>query len=304
LSNLKINIEALKQGDSRQLARALSLVENNLPEGNELLSQLDFEKQVPLIGITGPPGAGKSSLVNALIDFLIKSNKKVGIIAVDPTSPFNFGSLLGDRIRMANHFNNSDVFIRSVASRGSLGGLSSRIYEMTDVMKNAGFDVIFLETVGVGQSEVEIAGLADTTVVVVVPEAGDEVQTLKSGLMEIADVFVVNKSDREGADAFIKNLNNLVHQKPASDWQIPVVKTIATNGTGIESLWESLQKHQSVNSNQTRKIHLMVEKAYHLIQSYKMKDIDKTVLFKSLEHASNKTGFNLYQYLYTSYLNQ
>ena len=193
-------LQEIQQGNFQALARAITLVENNTADGNELLQQLHLQKSIPVIGITGPPGAGKSSLVNSLLDLLIAQNKTVGVIAVDPSSPFNLGALLGDRVRMSKHFNSGKVFIRSMASRGSLGGLCDKILEVTDVMRQAPFDFVLIETVGVGQSEVEIAGLADTTVVVLVPEAGDEVQTMKAGLMEIADVFVVNKADHADAD--------------------------------------------------------------------------------------------------------
>ena len=265
------------------------------------MNALPFNTTTPVVGITGPPGAGKSSLVNALITYLLKQNLKIGVIAVDPTSPFNYGSLLGDRVRMAEHFNNENVYIRSLATRGSLGGLSAKIYEITDVMRHAGFDVIFIETVGVGQSEVEIAGLADTTAVVLVPEAGDEVQTLKSGLMEIADIFVVNKSDREGADIFIRNLNALVHQKPASNWSIPVLKTVATAQQGIEELWMAIENHNKLKENKEHRQLLLLEKAVQLIQNEKMKSINKLTLKTNLNKASEMAGFNLYQFI-KSYL--
>ncbi len=298
-----IDTSLLKNGDPRQLARAISLVENDLPEGKKLLASLPFERHVPVVGITGPPGAGKSSLVNALIYHLLRDGKKIGVLAVDPTSPFNFGSLLGDRIRMTDHFNHPDVYIRSLATRGNLGGLSAKIFEISDVMRHAGFDVILIETVGVGQSEVEIAGLADTTVVVLVPEAGDEVQTLKSGLMEIADMFVVNKSDREGADIFVKNLNALVHQKADSGWKIPVIKTIATSQTGVAELWDQIQKHNALNMGNERKALLIAEKAWQLIMHHRMSTIDKQGLLKDIQAASGKTGFNLYDYLDNHYYN-
>src|SRR5476651_701200 len=201
--------------DFRSLARALTIVENDLAGAGELLKNLQFAKNTPIIGITGPPGAGKSTLVNALISNLLKEGNKIAVLAIDPTSPFNFGSLLGDRIRMASHFNHPDVFIRSLATRGSLGGLSAKTIEMADVLRAASFDYVLIETVGVGQSEIEIAGLADITFVVLVPEGGDEIQSIKSGLMEIADAFIVNKADRDGADLFANNIKKMTRQKSA-----------------------------------------------------------------------------------------
>ncbi|WP_462222732.1 methylmalonyl Co-A mutase-associated GTPase MeaB, partial [Ferruginibacter sp.] len=198
-------LNEIKQGNSKTLARCISFIENEADDYENLLEQLPFNN-TPVIGITGPPGAGKSTLTDALIGLLVNDGKKIGVLCIDPSSPFNLGALLGDRIRMSEWYNNPNVFIRSLATRGSLGGLHPKIIEISDLMKAAPFDYIIVETVGVGQSEVEIAGLADTTVVVVVPEAGDEVQTMKAGLMEIADIFVVNKADRPDADTFVKNL--------------------------------------------------------------------------------------------------
>jgi LAO/AO transport system kinase len=179
----------LSNGDTQAIARAISLVENEV-EGYEAFLQSLPHHSVPVIGITGPPGAGKSTLTDALIGECVKRGKKVAVLCVDPSSPFNMGALLGDRIRMSEWYTNPNVFIRSLATRGSLGGLHPKIIEITEVLKAAAFDYIIVETVGVGQSEVEIAGLADTTVVVLVPESGDDIQVMKAGLMEIAHLFV------------------------------------------------------------------------------------------------------------------
>ena len=199
-------LQQLISGDIKALARAISFVENEGDGYQQLLAALPAETTAKIIGVTGPPGAGKSTLTDGLISELINEGHKVGVLCVDPSSPFNLGAVLGDRIRMSNWYTHPNVFIRSLATRGSMGGLHPKIIEITDLLKAAGFNYIIVETVGVGQSEIEIAGLADTTVVVMVPEGGDEVQTMKAGLMEIADVFVVNKSDRPGADVFVKNL--------------------------------------------------------------------------------------------------
>ena len=270
----------------RTVARALTVVENDLRGAAELLQNLDLSKQVPVIGITGPPGAGKSTLVNALITELCTDDKKAAVLAIDPTSPFNYGSFLGDRIRMSTHFNHPDVFIRSLATRGSLGGLSAKTIEMSDVLRASGFDYVMIETVGVGQSEMEIAGLADITLLVLVPESGDEIQSIKSGIMEIADVFVVNKSDRPDADTFVKNLRLML--APAfhrSTHEVAIVKTIASQKEGIKELFQKIQEHNQQLHNSDRKYWLLAEKAYHLLQQHRMKDVDKASLKKQLEEA-------------------
>ncbi len=282
----------IEDGDFRNLARVLTRVENDLPGVEELLRNLNPGSESLVIGITGPPGAGKSTLVNALINQLSSGGNRIAVIAIDPTSPFNFGSLLGDRIRMMEQFNKPNVYIRSLATRGSLGGLSAKTIEMVDVLRSAGFDYILVETVGVGQSEVEIVGLADITIVVLVPESGDEIQSIKSGLMEIADIFIVNKADREGADTFANNLKKLVHQKDAT---IPVIKTIADKGEGVDELLNAIAQC-SVSENEQRPF-LLAQKALKLIQQKRMSGIDTKKLQHDIAEASVKKDFNLYRFV-------
>lgn len=280
-----------KKGDIRSLARCISLVENESPGYMEILKSLEVDRGIPIIGITGPPGAGKSTIVNSLIGELSRRGKKTGVLAIDPTSPFNYGSLLGDRIRMSAHFNDPNVFIRSLATRGSLGGLSAKTIEISDLMRSFPFDYILIETVGVGQSEVEIVGLADTTVVVLVPEAGDEIQGIKSGVMEIADIFVVNKADREGADQFVNNLYKILHEKEARAWQVPVIKTVAIRDEGTEQLLIKITEHGQFRDDAKKEL-LLVEKAYRLIQNHRMQNVDREKLRSSVrEHISAGTNF-------------
>jgi LAO/AO transport system kinase len=287
----------IQNGNVKTLARSISAVENEWQGYHEFLQLLPTTHK-PVIGITGPPGAGKSTLVDALIGALASQNKKVAVVCVDPSSPFNLGALLGDRIRMSEWYNNTNVFIRSLATRGSLGGLHPKIIEITDVLKAAPFDYIIIETVGVGQSEIEIAGLADVTVVVVVPEAGDEVQTMKAGLMEIANVFVVNKADRPEADAFVKNLQLMLAPAFSKQQQeIKIIKTIASQKTGITELLDAINLVLKNSNNSDRKNWLLAEKAWQLIQQKKMQAISKNNIKNLIAQAINQSDFNLYTFI-------
>ncbi len=290
-------LQEIKQGNTKSLARCISLIENEV-EGYENFLQTLPASSIPVIGLTGPPGAGKSTLTDSLIGLLVKEGKKVAVLCIDPSSPFNLGALLGDRIRMSNWYNHPNVFIRSLATRGSLGGLHPKILEITDTCKAAGFDYVIVETVGVGQSEIEIAGLADVTVVVLVPEAGDEVQTMKAGLMEIADIFAVNKADRPEADLFVRNLRLMLAPAFANHQQeIPVVKTIATEQNGAGELLQNIQtllQQQHINE---RRSWLLAEKAYYLVQQQHMKDVQKKEMKLNIEEEMKKGDFNLYRFV-------
>ncbi len=294
-------LQRLHLGDQRALARLISIVENDADGTLGILSKLKINNDVPVIGITGPPGAGKSTLVSSLVSVLSqqKLNCKIAVLAVDPTSPFTMGSLLGDRLRMTEHFNNSNVFIRSIATRGALGGLSAKTIEITDVLKSAGFDYIIIETVGVGQSEVEIASLAETTVVAFVPESGDEIQTIKSGIMEIADIFVVNKSDREGSDRMVKSLKTTLHERKPGGWEVPVIKTIATTQEGIEELAQSINSHHGFSKTEEQQQDLLLNKATRLSQNFLLNKYMKEDFKDSLMDASRKKGFNIYNFIST-----
>lgn len=237
----KVVVQNLEANNQRDLSRLITQVENDNVTNNKTLDKL-FKKtnQAIRIGITGPPGAGKSSITNELIKYYINSDQKVGVIAIDPTSPFSGGSLLGDRVRMNQYHNDESVFIRSMSTHGHLGGLSRKAQDIGDLLAIAGKDVIIFETVGVGQGEYEIANVADLSVIVLVPEAGDEVQLMKAGLIEIGDIFVVNKSDRKGSEQLTERLKSLVNINRETNRSI--FNTIAKEGKGIEELFNGIIK--------------------------------------------------------------
>jgi LAO/AO transport system kinase len=289
-------LSQIKKGDIKSLARAISLIENEQQGHDDLLRSLQDDRSPQIIGITGPPGAGKSTLVDALIDELIREEKKVAVLCIDPSSPFNFGAILGDRIRMSKWYTHPNVFIRSLATRGSMGGLSPKIIEITDLIKSASFDNIIVETVGVGQSEIEIAGLADVTVVVLVPESGDEVQTMKAGLMEIADIFVINKSDRPDSAIFERSLKLMLAPSFAKNArEVPIIKTTATEKKGIPELYEAIKNN--LPQNEEKRLSLLTEKAWQLLIQKKMNGVDKMKLRQSIEAGINDDNFNLYSFI-------
>jgi LAO/AO transport system kinase len=254
-------IDSLRSGDPRTLARAISTVENRAPGWSDLLKALfPYAGKARVVGLTGAPGAGKSTLVDQLAKLYRKQNRTVGIIAVDPTSPYTGGAILGDRIRMQDHFADSGIYIRSMATRGSLGGLARATADVTTVLDASGRDVILIETVGVGQDEVEIVRLADITVVILVPGMGDDVQTIKAGIMEIADIFVINKSDREGAERVereIRALQSLAVRKDS--WTPPIVKTVASEAKGIDELADAVTAYEKYLQKENRALKKSVE---------------------------------------------
>ncbi len=254
-------IKSLRSGDARALARAISIVENRAPGWSDLLKALfPHTGQARVIGMTGAPGAGKSTLVDQIARLYRKAGRTVGIIAVDPTSPYTGGAILGDRIRMQDHFADSGIYIRSMATRGSLGGLARTTADVASVLDASGRHVILIETVGVGQDEVDIVRLADITVVILVPGMGDDVQTIKAGIMEIADIFVINKSDREGAERVereIRALQSLAVRKDG--WTPPIVKTVASEGKGVAELGAAVAEYENYLQKENRALKKNVE---------------------------------------------
>ncbi|MFD8753063.1 methylmalonyl Co-A mutase-associated GTPase MeaB [Kitasatospora sp. NPDC059577] len=242
-------VEQAREGRPRAVARLITLVENAAPQLREVMAALaPYTGQAYTVGLTGSPGVGKSTSTSALVSAYRRLGKRVGVLAVDPSSPFSGGALLGDRVRMQDHATDPEVFIRSMATRGHLGGLSWTAPQALRVLDAAGCEVILVETVGVGQSEVEIAAQADTTVVLLAPGMGDGIQAAKAGILEIGDVFVVNKADRDGADATARELNHMLglgEAREAGDWRPPIVKTVAARGEGVDEVVEALEKHRA-----------------------------------------------------------
>jgi LAO/AO transport system kinase len=241
-------VERARSGDARAVARLISLVEDASPLLREVMAGLaPYTGNAQIVGITGSPGVGKSTSTSALVAALRKAGKRVGVLAVDPSSPFSGGALLGDRIRMQDHALDKDVYIRSMASRGHLGGLSWTTPQALRVLDAAGCDVVLVETVGVGQSEVEIAGLADTTLVLLAPGMGDGVQAAKAGILEIGDVYVVNKADRDGAEQVRRELRTMISlaDRPEGSWKPPIVLTVAQSGQGVDEVVEAIGSHRA-----------------------------------------------------------
>jgi len=282
------------KGDFLLLAKAVTEIENQTTEAETFLQSLS-PSVIPVIGITGPPGAGKSTLINALISNWIDQDKKVAVLSVDPSSPFHQGAILGDRIRMKDWYLHPKVYIRSLAARGHLGGVNRAMLSLTTLMQSVGFDYIIIETVGVGQSEVEVASLADTTIVVLVPEAGDEVQMMKSGLMEIANIFVVNKCDRPNAQTFVHHLKQIIIENSIAH-TTQVIATIATEKEGIVELAQAIEQDHAGRKMGDKKKEMFLTKVMQLVIAQKMNQVDMTQVKTKLDLACKEANFNIFKF--------
>ncbi|WP_188456872.1 methylmalonyl Co-A mutase-associated GTPase MeaB [Virgibacillus oceani] len=275
-------LERMQQNDIRALAKAITMVENDHPEKLELLSDVFSQKKhAHYVGITGSPGAGKSSLVNRLITHIRNEGKTVAVIAVDPTSPFSGGALLGDRVRMNQHFTDDGVYIRSMATRGSLGGLARATKDAVRICDAYGFDVVIVETVGVGQSELDIMKIVDTTALVLTPNSGDVLQIFKAGIMEIADLFVINKADLPGYGKLKALLKELIMMTATADHEKAIVKTVTTENKGIDKLWEKINDHHdylyNTKAGTKRRIMQQELEVYELIREEIWRDVTKFI---------------------------
>jgi len=283
--NLQPWLDKLRNGDPRALARAISTVENRSPGWAELLKALfPHSGKARVIGLTGSPGAGKSTLVDQLARHYRKENRSVGIVAVDPTSPYTGGAILGDRIRMQDDFADPGIYIRSMATRGSLGGLARATADVTTVLDASGRDLIMIETVGVGQDEIDIVRLADVTVVILVPGMGDDVQNIKAGIMEIADIFVINKSDREGAERVEREIRAMQSLAIRSDnWTPPIVKTVASEGVGVQDLAAAITQYEAY----LKKENLLAQRNAHNWQERLVEMLRDAMLDRAREQMGN-----------------
>lgn len=282
--------EGIRQGDARALSRAISLVENEQEGYEEFLATLPM-RSVSITGITGPPGAGKSTLADGLIELSVEKNEQVCVLCVDPSSALHGGALLGDRLRMQRWFGHRNVYIRSLSTRGFIGGLTASMVDITSLCRAYHFDRIIVETVGVGQTEIDIASLADTTVVVMVPEAGDDIQAMKSGLMEIGDLFVVNKSDRPGANELTRYLAEMLHGRPQP---VPVIQTTASTGAGLLELQHAIDQHTRRHDRSTLQA-ILLQRALQLIVRSEMRRIDRRRIAEWLSQHQDDAGFNLHR---------
>ncbi|MEK7434676.1 MAG: methylmalonyl Co-A mutase-associated GTPase MeaB [Cyanobacteriota bacterium] len=296
--NIEELLEKFKQGNIRALGKSITIVENSLDGCDFLLEETSkINKNPQVIGFTGSPGAGKSSLIDSLVSYIREKGLTVGVIAIDPSSPFSGGAILGDRIRMIKHSTDKGVFIRSMANRGQTGGLNISAKSAIKMISAFGFDVIIIETVGTGQTEIDIVKTADTVIVVQNPEAGDGIQAIKSGIMEIADIFVVNKSDLKGANIAKMTLETSVMEgSRKSDWWIPVLMTSSVNNTGLDILWENIRKHWDfLNESGELKKRRFLQTKEEIIASLQDKmekyldnKLQKEVFSNILEQAVNK----------------